>query len=147
MSDQPFLLHPQLEADTHIVGCFPLSLVLLCKDANYPWCILVPRRADIREIHHLNSEDKQSLLAESCCLAECMEQLFTPTKMNVAALGNMVPQLHMHHIARFESDAAWPAPVWGKEAAKEYNSEKLEGRLKDLRALLVSSDIPFELPA
>lgn len=145
MSDQPFLLHPQLEADTHIVGYFPLSLVLLCNDANYPWCILVPRRADIREIHHLNSEDKQSLLAESCCLAESMEQLFTPTKMNVAALGNMVPQLHIHHIARFEDDPAWPAPVWGKEAAKEYDSEVFEARLQSLREHLANSDIAFKL--
>ncbi len=144
MSDQSFLLHPQLETDTHIVGYFPLSLVLLCKDANYPWCILVPRHVDIREIHHLNPADRQVLLAESCVLAESMEGLFKPIKMNVAALGNMVPQLHIHHIARFENDAAWPAPIWGKEAAKEYDSEVLESRLQDLRELLTNSDIAFK---
>ncbi len=147
MSGQPFLLHPQLQTDTYIVGCFPLSLVLLCKDANYPWCILVPRRTGIREIHHLSSEDRQAFLAESCCLAECMEQLFTPTKMNVAALGNMVPQLHIHHIARFESDAAWPAPIWGKEVAKDYDSETLKARLQGLGALLANCGIQFELAA
>ena len=89
-----FSLHPPLLADSVIVGKFPLSLLLLSKDANYPWCILVPEREDIREIHHLDDEDQLQLVKESCRLSEVMTSLFDAHKMNVAALGNMVPQLH-----------------------------------------------------
>src|SRR5690606_21007114 len=114
-----FALHPQLEKDTVLLGRFPLSLVLLHRDANYPWCILVPRREAVREIHHLGDEDRMQLIRESCHLAEVMVDLFVPDKMNVAVLGNQVPQLHMHHVARFTSDGAWPGPIWGKLPAKD----------------------------
>lgn len=144
MSDHSFVLHTQLQADTYVVGYFPLCVLLLCNDANYPWCILVPKRAGIREIHHLSREDRQALLTESCVLAECMEQLFTPLKMNVAALGNMVPQLHIHHIARFEADIAWPAPIWGKAPAKKYDDALLDMRLQELRESMGKSNVEFE---
>lgn len=144
MSDHSFALHAQLQADTYVVGHFPLCVLLLCNDANYPWCILVPKRIGIREIHHLSREDRQALLVESCVLAQCMEQLFTPLKMNVAALGNMVPQLHIHHIARFEADLAWPAPIWGKAPAKKYDNALLDMRLQKLRELMVKSELAFE---
>merc|ERR1712202_78260 len=101
---QQFELDPQSAADTVVLGKFPLSLLLLSKDANFPWCILVPRRKGIREVHHLSEEDRVQLTRESCHLAEVMADLFVPDKMNVAALGNMVPQLHVHHIARFKTD-------------------------------------------
>lgn len=144
MINPTFELHAQLQADTFIVGSFPLCVLLLCNDANYPWTILVPKRTGVREIHHLSDNDRQALLAESCCLAECMEQLFKPLKLNIAALGNMVPQLHIHHIARFETDAAWPAPVWGVAAARQYGDALLSQTLHALRGLLVKSVITFE---
>ena len=125
-----FQLHPQLEADTLLLGVFPLSVLLLSKDANYPWCILVPQREgpsgdEVREIYQLNEADRQQLLHESCLLAETLSNLFTADKINVATIGNKVPQLHMHHVARFESDAAWPGPVWGAVAAATYPQQLL----------------------
>jgi diadenosine tetraphosphate (Ap4A) HIT family hydrolase len=127
-----FTLHPQLAADTVVIEKWPLSQVLLCRDANYPWCILVPQREHIREIHHLTHEDRHQLLEESCCLAEVMERLYLPTKINVAALGNVVPQLHLHHVARFEYDVAWPQPIWGVVDAKAYHKVELAKHIKQL---------------
>lgn len=135
-----FQLDPQLEQDTVAVGRFPLSLVLMSRDANYPWCILVPRREAVREIHHLGDEDRVQLLHESCHLAEVMVDLYTPAKMNVAVLGNKVPQLHLHHVARFESDPAWPGPVWGAVAPKVYSDKELQARLEHLQYALAGDD-------
>ena len=120
-----FQLDPRLEADTLLLGAFPLSLVLLSKDANYPWCILVPQREGMREIYQLDETDRQQLLHESCLLAETLSDLFGADKINVATIGNMVPQLHMHHVARFEMDAAWPGLVWGAVAAVTYSPQLL----------------------
>ena len=120
-----FQLDNRLEADTLLLGAFPLSLLLLSKDANYPWCILVPQREDIREIYQLNGADRQQLLDESCLVAETLNTLFAGDKINVAAIGNMVPQLHMHHVVRFKTDAAWPGPVWGAVAAATYPQQLL----------------------
>jgi|TARA_B110000977_G_scaffold126885_1_gene162184 diadenosine tetraphosphate (Ap4A) HIT family hydrolase len=120
-----FQLDHRLEADTQLLGAFPLSLLLLSKDANYPWCILVPQREDIREIYQLNEADRQQLLDESCLVAETLNKLFAGDKINVAAIGNMVPQLHMHHVVRFKTDAAWPGPVWGAVAAATYPQQLL----------------------
>ncbi len=131
-----FELDSRLQQDTVVVGRFDLSLVLLHKDANYPWCILVPQREDMREIHHLDVEDQVQLVHESSHLAEVMTDLFRPTKMNVAALGNVVPQLHVHHIARFADDPAWPAPVWGRVEAKTYEEDELTRRVRRLRSAL-----------
>jgi len=127
-----FSLHPQLEKDSVLLGRMALCQVRLSLDANYPWCLLVPERAAITEIHHLNERERHLLMDESCLLAEVMVSLFDPKKINVAALGNMVPQLHVHHIARFEQDAAWPGPVWGKVASKAYESDKLLRRREKL---------------
>ncbi|WP_018274102.1 HIT family protein [Teredinibacter turnerae] len=132
-----FKLHPQLEQDTVPVGQFKLSLVLLHRDANYPWCVLVPKRSGIREIHHLSEADQSQLIRESSHLSEVMTSLFAPTTMNVAALGNIVSQLHVHHVARFEGDAAWPASVWGVKPALAYTGEDLQARLERLQASLV----------
>lgn len=115
-----FQLHPQLACDTFLLGELPLSLVLLAKDSQYPWLILVPKLAGIREIHWLTVEQQQQLMHESCAVAQLMETELAADKINVAALGNMVPQLHLHHIARFTTDVAWPAPVWGKHPAIAY---------------------------
>ena len=108
-----FHLHERLAADTAGVGSFPLCEVLLMNDSHYPWVILVPRRLGIREIHQLAETEQQQLMRESVFVAARMQAHFQADKMNVAALGNMVPQLHIHHIARFATDAAWPRPVWG----------------------------------
>ena len=131
-----FQLHPQLEADTVLVGRFPLSLLLLSKDANYPWCILVPQRAAMEEIYQLDTVDQQQLLQESSCLAEILAEVFAADKINVATIGNMVPQLHMHHVARFKTDAAWPKPVWGAVEAIAYQEDMLAHRVERIAAAL-----------
>jgi len=113
MSDQNFSLHPTLAADTNAIADLPLCKLLLSNDASYPWTILVPRRANISEIFQL--------LAESSAISECLQSVFQPDKLNIAALGNIVPQLHLHHIARFQKDKAWPAPVWGHSAPAPYD--------------------------
>lgn len=139
-----FELHPQLKADTIIVGSLSLSLVLLHKDANYPWCILVPKREGVREIHHLTDEDQADLIRESSHLAEVMTSIFAPTTMNIAALGNVVPQLHIHHVARFQDDLAWPHPIWGAAEAKEYRQQELDERLARLSGSLAGDDFTAE---
>ena len=132
-----FELHKRLQADTALIGQFPLCLALLSKDANYPWVILVPQREGVKEIYQLNQSDRQQLLLESCVLAEAMEGLFKGDKLNIATIGNMVPQLHMHHVVRTESDVAWPGPVWGAAEASSYSDQLLQQRLTDLRLSLV----------
>ncbi len=97
----------------------------MLNDANYPWFILLPNRAGITEIHHLSEADQHQLMTESMFFSQCLEQVFQADKLNIAALGNVVPQLHVHHIARFTTDACWPAPVWGALSAIPYNEEQL----------------------
>ena len=132
-----FELHEQLKRDTIIVGQFKLSLVLLHKDANYPWLILVPKRPNMREIHHLSEEDQHQLVRESSHLSEVMTSIFAPTTMNIAALGNSVPQLHIHHVARYENDSAWPSAIWGYGDPKPYEKDVLTERFRRLHASLV----------
>jgi diadenosine tetraphosphate (Ap4A) HIT family hydrolase len=108
-----FELDPRLAADTHLVAEWPLSRVLLMDDARYPWAILVPRIAGASEWFDLSTDDSAQLSREALHLTARMKTLFAARKMNVAALGNMVAQLHVHVVARFEGDAAWPGPVWG----------------------------------
>jgi len=121
-----FQLHPQLAQDSIWLADWPLCQLRLSLDANYPWFILIPRRANIREIIDLISEDQQQLWQESACLSRWLQQQFQGDKLNIAALGNMVPQLHLHHIVRFSTDPAWPAPVWGKVAARAYSESELQ---------------------
>ncbi len=132
-----FQLHSRLAEDSIVIGRFDLSLLLLSKDANYPWCILVPQVEDVFEIHHLSEEEQMQLMRESCRLSEVMTSVFDAHKMNVAALGNVVRQLHVHHIARFEEDPAWPQPIWGKLPATSYSTDKLVERIKRLQNALV----------
>lgn len=136
-----FELHEQLKKETIVVGQFRLSLVLLHKDANYPWLILVPKRANIREIHHLAEQDQIQLIRESSHLSEVMTSIFAPTTMNIAALGNLVPQLHVHHVARFEDDVAWPKAIWGYSGeSNSYSDELFSERLNRLHSSLVGED-------
>ena len=128
-----FALDPRLARDTIVLGTFPLSLLLLMNDATYPWLILVPQRPASREIFQLDAADQLQLLRESSHLAEVLSGLFHPDKLNIAALGNVVPQLHLHHIVRYRYDPAWPAPVWGKGPPIFYEPEQVAA----LRARLV----------
>jgi diadenosine tetraphosphate (Ap4A) HIT family hydrolase len=109
-----FQLHPQLAKDCFVIGDLELCRLLLMNDRNYPWCILVPMREEKKDIYELTESEQAQLLKESSQLSHVMMDLFRGKKMNVAALGNMVPQLHIHHIVRRESDACWPKPVWGQ---------------------------------
>jgi len=118
-----FALHPQLQKDTFLVGDLPLCRVLLMNNRNFPWLILVPRRENLRELFDLSPNDYETTMAEIRMVAEQFSRLHKADKMNIAALGNMVPQLHIHIIARFETDAAWPKPVWGAATAPYEKTE------------------------
>ncbi|WP_289103297.1 HIT family protein [uncultured Marinobacter sp.] len=130
-----FQLHERLAADTHNLGRSQLCEILLMNDRTWPWIILVPAVPDIREIYQLGKE-QQRLLEESSTLSQGMMEIFGGDKMNVAALGNMVPQLHLHHIVRFEGDPAWPGPVWGKQPPVPYEDGELEQIKEKLKPLL-----------
>lgn len=108
-----FDLHPQLAADGLFLVDWPLCRVLRMNDRTYPWLILVPRQPGIREIIDLSEADQQRLMREIAQASTVLKTLRRPHKINVAALGNMVPQLHVHVIGRDENDPAWPKPVWG----------------------------------
>ena len=129
-------LHPQLAADTHPLATFELCELRLMDDANYPWLILVPRVPVARDLVDLDAAQRHLLTDEIDRAARLLRDAFRPHKLNVAALGNMVPQLHVHVIAREENDPAWPAPVWGRVAARPYPPEMLVERVRLLGALL-----------
>jgi diadenosine tetraphosphate (Ap4A) HIT family hydrolase len=118
--DTAFTLDPRLETDTLPVGDLPLSSVLLMDDARFPWLILVPRRPAVSEITDLTEEDAQLLVSEIRLATRVMLDLSKPDKVNVGALGNVVPQLHVHVVGRFRSDPAWPGPVWGQGTRTPY---------------------------
>jgi diadenosine tetraphosphate (Ap4A) HIT family hydrolase len=120
-----FSLHPQLVLDGIELADFPLCKLLLCNDSAYPWFILVPKIADISEVFQLEWQQQQQLLNESSLLSELLLQVFAGDKMNIAALGNVVEQLHVHHVVRFKSDAQWPKPIWGQQALTPYSDEEL----------------------
>jgi diadenosine tetraphosphate (Ap4A) HIT family hydrolase len=131
-----FELHPKLAQDTHQVGQYALSEVLLMNDSRYPWLILVPRREAMREIYQLSESDQQQLIRESSFTASRMLELFSADKMNVAALGNQVEQLHLQHVARFRTDVCWPDPVWGRGTAEPYSDVAAAAMLSQLRRVL-----------
>ena len=131
-------IHSQLANDCLLLGKFTLSHLLLMRDANYPWCILVPDCEGITEIYQLSEADQQQLLRESSQLSQAMVAAFNSDKLNIAALGNVVPQLHVHHIARYKTDVAWPAPVWGRVAVKPYSDDELATVVQSLKTELVS---------
>lgn len=135
-----FKLHPQLAKDCQLIDELTLCSVLLLNDSHYPWLILVPRRDNIREVFELSMADQQQLTRESSAVAAMMSQHFTADKMNVAALGNVVPQLHIHHIARYTNDVSWPGPVWGKVPPKPYSTVQLQQQLDKLRQLLANCE-------
>ncbi len=128
-----FTLHPQLAKDTVPVGDLALSRVLLMNDANYPWLILVPRRVGLSEIIDLDTDEQVQLMAEIAAAGRALKAATACEKLNIAALGNMVAQLHVHVIARFVSDAAWPKPVWGAAPPAAYNPTARDGLIGALR--------------
>tara|TARA_B100000902_G_scaffold2375_1_gene3002 strand:- start:942 stop:1373 length:432 start_codon:yes stop_codon:yes gene_type:complete len=123
-----FQLDPRLEKDTFLVGELPLCRVLLMDASNFPWIILVPRISNIKEIFQLNSEQKDLYFSESNFLMKGMSEIYNAHKMNIASLGNLVPQLHTHIIVRYKHDDAWPGPVWSFDGMTKYkgNKSKLE---------------------
>lgn len=133
-----FTLNPRLEADTRPVTALALSRVRLMNDKRFPWLIMVPERAGMREIHQLSPADRALLIEEVARVASALEKLTGAEKMNVAALGNMVPQLHVHVIARFAADAAWPTPVWTKPGAVPYPEAEMAGMIERVGAALRS---------
>jgi diadenosine tetraphosphate (Ap4A) HIT family hydrolase len=131
-----FTLHPQLERDTVPVGDLALSRVLLMNDANYPWLILVPRRAGVVEIVDLAEAERTHLMQEVAQASAVLKALTECEKLNVAAIGNVVPQLHVHVVARRHSDPAWPKPVWGAVPAIAYEPRVRDGFIGALRGKL-----------
>ncbi|MDH5355974.1 MAG: HIT domain-containing protein [Gammaproteobacteria bacterium] len=125
-------IHPQLLNDCHVLGRFTLCHLLLSNDSNYPWFILVPDREHVSEIFQLPRQDQAQLLTESSLLSAHLMSRFKGDKLNVAALGNVVPQLHVHHIVRFKTDPAWPAPIWGRLSAKPYSDDELSELMQQL---------------
>jgi diadenosine tetraphosphate (Ap4A) HIT family hydrolase len=126
-------LHPQLERDTTTIGDLPLSRLLLSSDANYPWLVLVPRRAGASEIIDLDETDQTQLLIELAQVSRVLKEITACHKLNIAAIGNVVPQLHVHVVARGRDDPAWPKPVWGALPARPYDQAERERFLATLR--------------
>ncbi len=134
-----FELDSRLHNDCEMVLDWPLCRVLLMRDARYPWFILVPRRAQLRELCQLSDDDYAQFGRESRRLSQYLLDSTGAPKLNVAALGNVVAQLHVHHIARFHDDDAWPGPVWGVAPPRPYDEETLTELLTMAR-----QQLPFD---
>ncbi|MBX3692612.1 HIT domain-containing protein [Dokdonella sp.] len=132
-----FTLDPRLAGDTHVVADLALSRVLLMDDARWPWLILVPRRAGLRELLDLDLDAQQLLLDEIHRAGRALQRLHAVDKLNIAALGNVVAQLHVHVIARQVGDAAWPQPVWGRGEREPYSADTVRAGIDALRTALV----------
>lgn len=130
MMEQSFELNELLKRNTIELIDFPLCKLLLMNDSQYPWFVLVPRVNAVEDIYQLEWQDQLQLLNESSMLSEVLMQIFNGKKMNVAALGNVCSQLHVHHIVRFEHDKSWPKPIWGEFPMLAYAPQELE-RLKE----------------
>jgi diadenosine tetraphosphate (Ap4A) HIT family hydrolase len=134
-----FSLHERLRADTIELTRWALSIVLLMNVRHWPWLVLVPRRPAIREIHELQETDQRALTAEIVRASRTLTSLVQPHKINIAALGNVVPQLHVHVIARFTDDPAWPKAVWGSLPPEPYPPVELQQRVKSFQKALADS--------
>ncbi|MBT6556906.1 MAG: HIT domain-containing protein [Gammaproteobacteria bacterium] len=131
-----FILHSKLAADTFEVLSLEVSQLLLMNDARYPWLILVPQVSGMRDLHNLSTKQYQAVTQEIVQVSEVLESLAQAHKMNVGALGNMVPQLHIHIIARQTNDAAWPAPVWGVGEAQPYSQDAAKTLIQQIASKL-----------
>lgn len=123
--DLTFLLNSKLQADSFLLGQLNLSSLLLINDQQFPWFVLVPRVPEITEIYQLSDNQRAEFWQESALLSKVIMQQFAGDKLNLAAIGNLVPQLHLHHVVRFKNDICWPAPIWGKVAMKSYSHEQV----------------------
>ena len=132
-----FELDPRLHNDTFFVCDLSLCRVLLMNDSQFPWLTLVPMRRGISEIIDLSGDDQVTLLKESALVSKAMQAAFSPLKLNVAALGNVVRQLHVHHVARYENDVAWPKPVWGAQPTIAYPQTQAQERIALIKQHLV----------
>ncbi|HUY69280.1 MAG TPA: HIT family protein [Alphaproteobacteria bacterium] len=130
-----FVLHPRLAADSIFMRDLALCQLRLNNVKSVPWLVLVPRRADISEIHQLGAADRALLIEEIAQASRAFVELYAPDKINVGAIGNVVPQLHIHVIARFKSDPLWPDPVWGRVAAEAYAAEAIATIRQKLNAI------------
>ena len=131
-----FALHSQLKSDTHFICDLPLSSALLMNDANYLWLILVPRKPDLIELTDLSFIEQTQVLQEINSVAKILKKEFNAEKLNIAALGNVVSQLHIHVIGRKKNDATFPKPVWGNAPAKPYATKEAEALIQKLKSLL-----------
>jgi diadenosine tetraphosphate (Ap4A) HIT family hydrolase len=131
-----FTLHPQIIRDTLELGDLPLSHLRLMNDTTYPWLLLMPRRAGASEIIDLGQDDQVRLMGEIALVSQVLKAHTGCDKLNVASLGNAVPQLHVHVIARFHGDAAWPKPVWGQSQAVPYAEKDASEFISQLRIKL-----------
>lgn len=128
-----FELHSDLARDGIEVMDLRLSHLLLMNDAAWPWLVLVPQRPNKKDFHDLDPMDQYRVCDEITLCSQALSRLFSPDKVNVAALGNMTPQLHIHVIARFTDDPAWPGPIWGMQEKQPYDAHPLEERVLALR--------------
>ena len=131
-----FDLNPRLEGDSYPVMDLGLCAVRLMKDASYPWVLMVPRKSDLIEIIDLDTHDRIRLMEEIAAVSEALKKVTNCEKLNVAALGNQVPQLHVHVIARFRDDAAWPGPVWGVVPPEPYDKDRADQLISALKSAL-----------
>ena len=131
-----FEMDPRLSNDTIALTDWGLSSVALMNDARYPWLVLIPRRQALYEWIDLPEYDQQTLMIEINRAAQVLRKEFQPHKINIASLGNIVPQLHVHIVARFKHDAVWPYPVWAAGEREPYSPELQRQRIEALRAAL-----------
>lgn len=136
-----FALHERLEADTIFITDLAHSRVLLMNDSQYPWLVLVPRYQGLRDLHDLPSDKLAEVMEEIRNVSEVLVRDFNAFKINVAALGNMVPQLHIHVVARFEEDPAWPGPIWGVHPPVSYRKEESANLKVSLEAAIWSGNL------
>lgn len=141
-------LHPRLAEDCLAIAMLPLSRLLLMNDSRFPWLLLVPDRNGITDIGQLEDHDQQQLFLESMTLNRAMHHVFNPDRMNIACIGNVVSQLHVHHVARYQHDACWPAPVWGhcqaQGSAVAYSDKDSNDVVNRLKAAL-DADADFSI--
>ena len=141
-----FILNPQLQKDTHLMGHLPLCTLLLNRDKTFPWFILVPQITNVIELHQLNVGQQNQFMKESSLVSEILTNTFTPDKLNIAALGNVVRQLHIHHVVRYKTDKAWPAPIWGQQKEIYYSQQEAH-EIADRMNLSLRKRTPEYLPA
>lgn len=141
-----FTLHPRLAADSYVLGDMPLCRVLLLNDARFPWLILVPRRIGLHEFTDLAAADRGPAFDEIARASQALRTTYAPDRINVAAIGNMVEQLHIHVVARRTSDAAWPGPVWGHGPPMKYDDDALARRRGEILPFIGTAAASAELP-